>query len=70
MKSIKKIITGCTLTIAFMFSFFVFSSMAECPPADCNTMCGTSGSGCQITQYEDGKLCSTTICEGKRGAIQ
>jgi hypothetical protein len=52
-------------------SIIWINSLAYCPITDCDKDCGTKGNGCQITQYdENGKLCSTTICHGKRGDVE
>ncbi len=70
MKTLKRVLASYALTIGFVF-VWSFSSMAVCPTTSCDNDCGSSGSGCQITQYdENGNLCSTTWCNGKRGAIQ
>ena len=55
----------------FFASLLVVDAKADCPPTDCSGDCGSSGSGCAITQYdENGNLCSWTICYGRRGNIE
>ena len=52
--------------LAFLFNITV--SLADCPTTNCNTDCGR-GQTCSITQYENGVICSWTICYGKGPSI-
>jgi len=58
------------LTVLFL-AFGVTTIYATCPQTNCSTDCGSSGSSCYITQYdESGNVCSWTFCYGKRGIIE
>lgn len=65
MKNFKTLLLGSFFVICF--STLVY---ATCPTTDCGSDCGSGGQGCQITQWENGRICSTTICHGKRGDIE
>ncbi len=65
MKRVIVILVWMFFAIATTVSLY-----ATCPQTNCDNDCGSSGSGCQITQYdENGNLCSTTQCHGKRGLV-
>jgi hypothetical protein len=71
--SVKRNVVLRTLVglLVLITSTFWINSLAYCPPTDCNKDCGTSGSGCQIVQYDENyKKCSETICYGKRGDVE
>lgn len=78
LKCMKNFNTSLNVVLRVLVGFFIFTaciiwinSVAYCPITDCDKDCGERGNGCQITQYdENGKLCSTTICHGKRGDVE
>lgn len=47
-----------------LFGFSISPLFAACPTTNCEDDCA-SGSRCYITQYENGEVCSWTICYGK-----
>jgi len=68
--SMKNLFSFLMTTLSIILIALALPLLAECPVTNCDTSCGTRGNGCQITQYENGVLCSTTICHGKRGAVE
>jgi hypothetical protein len=60
MKKVRVLFLGMAL-LAFVFNIPI--SLADCPTTNCGSDCG-SGQTCSITQYENGQLCSWTICYG------
>jgi len=66
MKNFRIFLAG----LFFMLGISSSISYASCPVTSCDGDCGSGGQGCQITQYENGQVCSTTICNGKRGNIE
>lgn len=56
----KTILAGLLITSGFLFTGV---AIAECPTTNCGTDCGV-GEVCSITQYENGKVCSWTMCYG------
>jgi hypothetical protein len=76
MKKLISLLPSYGFALTFILFFFLMlntmsSSAYVCPPTDCGSECGSSGSGCAITQYdENGKLCSWTICYERRANIE
>lgn len=52
------------LGVALLAFIFNISVALACPTVDCNNDCG-NGNICSVTIYQNGVLCSWTICYGK-----
>ncbi len=63
-KKINSILVQATCILAFLMISFNTALAFSCPTTNCSTDCD-SGDTCQITQYENGTLCSTTVCVGR-----
>lgn len=61
MKKLRKAYLG--LGVVFALSF-AFTTYAECPVTQCGVDCDP-GEICQITQYDNGVICSTTMCSNR-----
>lgn len=66
MKHFKELLLGLFLMLIISASV----AYADCPMTNCTEDCGSTGTGCQITQTVNGVICSTTWCNGKRGNIE